>query len=86
MMTRSEAIRCFEKWFDSGCVGNIMFFKSPNANKCDAVSEETIKLWEMSAGDKAKVEAVFAALDAEKLEFFKDGRGRPDRVKVTGRP
>jgi hypothetical protein len=86
MMTRSEAIKCFEKWFDDGCVGNLTYFRSPRAASVDAVIEETIKLREFSDDDRRKVEDVFNVLSSEKVEMYRDRDGYPDRVKVVRRP
>ena len=85
-MTRSEAILCFEKWFDNGCVGNITYYRSPRAASVDAVIEETIKLGEFSSTDRKKVEDVFEVLSSEKVEMYRDRNGYPDRVKVVRRP
>jgi hypothetical protein len=86
MMTRDEAIACLAQWFDDNCVGNITFFRSPRANHADAVVEETIKLREFSRPDREAVEAVFDAFESEKMEFYRDREGYPDRIKVIRRP
>lgn len=85
-MTRKEAIECFTKWFDAGCVGNLTYYRSPRAAHVDAVIEETIKLREFSNDDRHKVEDVFEILSSEKVEMYRDGNGYPDRVKVVRRP
>ena len=86
MMTRTEAIECFTRWFDNDCVGNITFFRSPRAKHVDAVVEETIKMREFSREDVELVNGVFDALQSEKMEFYRDKDGYPDRVKVIRRP
>jgi hypothetical protein len=84
-MTRDEAVRCFCNWFDDGCVGNIMFYRSPRANNVDCVVEETIKLREFEAAERGDVERVFNVLQAERIELYRNGTGEPDRVKVIRR-
>lgn len=85
-MTRNEAIECFRRWIDDGCVGNIRFFRAPRANHVDAVVEETIKMREFSEEDKNQITLVFDALESEKMEFYRDKDGYPDRVKIVRRP
>lgn len=84
-MTRDEAIRCFCQWFDDGCVGNLVMFRSPRSSHVDCVIEETIKLREFAKEDQKLVLSVFDILDSEKVEMFRDKFGNPDRVKVIRR-
>ena len=85
MKTLDEMIREIEDWFDDGGVGNILIFRSPHANHVDRVYEETIKLHEMDTPTRALVEQVFELFDSERMEFFRDKQGYPDRVKITRR-
>jgi hypothetical protein len=85
MMTRKEAVEHFCQWFDDGCIGNVFYFRSPRAAHVDSVVEETVKLKEFDMATRDAVERVFDLLDAEKMEFFRNRDGNPDRVKFTRR-
>ena len=86
MMTRNEGLAAFADWYDSGCVGSITFFRSPDASRIDAIVEETIKLREMTPRVLETASALFDMLDSEKATLYKDKMGLPDRVKVVRRP
>lgn len=83
--TIDEQIEDLRDWFDDGCVGNMTIFRSPRAKHVDSIIEETIKLGEMDTPTRALVEQVFELFDTERMEFFRDKDGYPDRVKIVRR-
>lgn len=85
MKTLEEQIEDLREWFEDGCVGNVIVFRSPRASLVDSIVEETIKLNELDRDARALVEQVFALFDCERMEFFRNGKGDPDRVKVVRR-
>jgi hypothetical protein len=85
MLTKEEALEEFEEWIDSDDVGNVIWFKSPRAKHVDRVYEQVIKMREFDTPTRALIEQVFELLDSERMEFFRDGQGYADRVKVTRR-
>lgn len=85
MKTLVEMIKDIEEWFELGGVGNIVIFRSPRANYVDSIYEETIKLFEMDHEAQELVRRVFDLFGAEKMEFFRNSDGDPDRVKVIRR-
>jgi len=84
MKTLEAAIKDIEEWFVDG-VGNITIFKAPRAQHVDCVYEETIKLFELDRDARSLVEAVFEFFDAERMEFYRNGSGDPDRLKIVRR-
>ena len=83
--TIEEQMAEVREWFDDGCVGNLLIFRSPHANHVDSIIEETIKLHELDTPTRALVEQVFELFDSERMEFYRDKDGYPDRVKVVRR-
>jgi len=85
MKTLESFFKEVEQWFADGGVGNLVVFRSPRSQFVDCIYEETIKLFELDRDARALVEAVFEFFDAEKMEFYRNSDGDPDRVKVTRR-
>jgi hypothetical protein len=85
MKTIDEQLDEVREWHDSGATGNVIIFRSPHATKVDAIYEETIKMHELDTPTRALVEQVFELFDSERMEFFRDKNGYPDRVKIVRR-
>ena len=83
MKTRDEAHATLDKWFDSGCVGNLIFYRAPRAHMVDAIVEQVVKAREMEAEVRRHFERFMELMDVEKGEVFRDREGRPDRVKLV---
>ncbi|MBU1778019.1 MAG: hypothetical protein KJ899_15445 [Gammaproteobacteria bacterium] len=84
MKSCDEMVKELIEWFEDG-VGNVTIFRAPRAQHVDCVYEETIKLFELDREIRGLVEAVFEVFDADKMEFFRNGNGDPDRVRITRR-
>ena len=84
MKSFEEMVKELNEWFEDG-VGNVTIFRAPRAQNVDCVYEETIKLFELDREIRGLVEAVFEVFDADKMEFFRNGEGDPDRVRITRR-
>lgn len=83
--TIDQQIKELQEWYDEGSVGSIVIFRSPRANYVDSIVEETIKLHELDSSARALIESVFELFDTERMEFFRDKDGYPDRVKIVRR-
>jgi hypothetical protein len=85
MMTREEAHKAFDEWFNNGCVGNIFFFRAPRSQMVDGFMERVIKLHEMSTEEKTAEQAAFTAMNCIRMEMFSTADDKLDRVKITKR-
>lgn len=83
MKTKDDAHATLDEWFESGCVGNLIFYRAPRANMVDAIVEQVVKTHEMSAETRRHFEKFMDLMDIQKGEVFRDREGRPDRVKLT---
>ncbi len=84
MKSFEAMIKELSEWFEDG-VGNVTVFRAPRSQYVDCVYEETIKLFELDRETRGLVEAIFEVFGADKMEFFRDGEGNPDRVRITRR-
>lgn len=85
MKNLESMIKDIEEWYEDGCVGNVTVFRSPKAKYVDAIYEETIKLFELDRESRDLVEKVFDIFGAERMEFYRNSDGEPDRVKIVRR-
>lgn len=85
MKTLEQGLESIRNWYRDECVGNLVIFRAPRSQNVDIVGEQTIKLRELDKETQDAVWKVFDLLDSERMEFYRDRDGRPDRVKVTKR-
>lgn len=77
-----------DEWYSSGSIGSLSFFRVPDSRgsphgELTVCHESVVKLFEMSDHVGDLIEKVFELFDAERIEFCRSRRGKPDRVKVS---
>lgn len=85
MKTKANAAAEFQRWIDSGRIGNLIVYHPPGSDMCDFIEEVVIKVREMPPDVAASFLTFMDALNIERGEVFRDKDGRPDRVKLTRR-
>lgn len=82
-MSRStdEAKATASTWLDSDAVGMLLIHKGPRKD-CVVLADETIKMADLDAQDRAAVNRLLLAHAAFKVEAT-TGKDGPDRIKVT---
>lgn len=83
MKTQDEAHATLDKWFDSGCVGNLIFYRAPKAKHVDAIVEQVVKIFEMDEVAADAFSTFMRLMNVQKGEVHCDKDGNPDRIKLT---
>ena len=83
MKTQDEAHATLDKWFESGCVGNLIFYRAPRAKHVDAIVEQVVKTFEMDQASQDAFVTFMRLMDVQKGEVHCDKDGNPDRIKLT---
>jgi hypothetical protein len=83
MKTREEAHATLDEWFESGCVGNLIFYRAPRANHVDAIVEQVVKIFEMEEVVRDAFTTFMRLMGVQRGEVHCDKDGNPDRVKLT---
>ena len=85
MKTIEQAHKYLDEWFDSGTVGNIIFYHAPGGKFVEILEETVIKAREMDKDTQVAFEHFMLSLGIQRGEVVCGKDGRPDRVKVTRR-
>jgi hypothetical protein len=83
MKTRDEAHATLDKWFESGCVGNLIFYRAPKAQHVDAIVEQVVKTFEMDDASRDAFVTFMRLMGVQKGEVHCDRDGNPDRIKLV---
>ena len=85
MKSEEQAVASFRKWYVNNTVGNLIFYRAPNARECDCIIERVVKAREMKPEVRAAFEMFMDELGIERGEIRRNADGQPDLVKFTRR-
>lgn len=85
MKSLREVHEVVDAWWHDGLVGNLIIYRAPGASTADCIIERVVKCREMDPKVRAALEMVMDELGVERGEIVRDGKGNPDRIKLTRR-